>query len=144
MRHCPNWGSPYRDATPFILPGFSGLGRASFNLASTALVCREKVEKLCVSWGGSHFCKNGTRYSAFWPWCAIQVFFGKLMILDFLEIHDDCMFLVKTQWFPPSQEDFAGISLQNAIPGLKPGIPGCRFFDGEGGHQTFKNTPVWG
>ena len=29
--------------------------------------------------------------------------------------------------------------MQNAIPGLKPRIPGCRFFfDGEDGHQTFR------
>ena len=72
-----NWGTPNGVATSIIPSEFQGTGCACSDLGVTALVCREKVEKLCVSWGGSHFCKNGTRYSAFGSWCAIQVFLGE-------------------------------------------------------------------
>ena len=50
-----NWGTPNGVATSIIPSDFQGMGRACSDLGVTALVCREKVEKLCVSWWGSHF-----------------------------------------------------------------------------------------
>ncbi len=70
-----NWGTPNGVATRIIPSDFPGMGRACSDLGVTALVCREKVEKLCVPWGGPilenmghgivHFGRGGRR-RMFW------------------------------------------------------------------------------
>ena len=79
-----NWGTPYRDAAGLIIPDFPGIGRACSDLGVVALVSQKKVERWYLLGGGSHFEKNGTWYSAFWSWCAIQIFVWKIDgFLDF-------------------------------------------------------------
>ena len=74
-----NWGTPYGDAAGLIIPDFPGMGRACSDLGIVALVSQKKVEGWYLFGGVSHFEKNWTWYSAFWSWCAIQIFVGKLM-----------------------------------------------------------------
>ncbi len=116
-----------------------GMGRACSDLGVTALVCREKVEKLCVSWWGSNFCNNGTRPSAFLSWWAIQIFRGKLD--NFWILWKSTMifsFYSKTQWFPNPNRILRPFSCKMLLLGLNLEFPGAVFFDGESGHQTFK------
>ena len=50
-----NWGTPNGVATRIIPSDFSGIGHACPDLGVTALVCRGKVERLCVLRGGPIF-----------------------------------------------------------------------------------------
>ncbi len=66
------------------------------------------------------------------------------MIFGFLETHDDFLFLVKTQWFSQPKRILQAFPCKMLIVWLNLEFPGADFFDGEGGHQTFRKRTFLG
>ena len=132
-----------------LLPGlfhliFQGWG-ARARISVLPLLFAGKKSRGCVFGGGVPFWKNGTRYSAFWSWCAIQIFLENLIILEFLEIHGDFQFLrQKPSYFFHPNRILRTFTCKMLFLGANLEFPGAVFLMSSAGAKRSKNTPFWG